>query len=561
MLLLAITNSNAQLVTLDYSSLTSSSCDVFESITTFQNIFHETKRGDIAKNSSQGGLELKYDYNGGGTNQKGSEFALSGITFKKDYKYTIKITAKNNGNYSESAGLKCNFNTGQIDPQCNGVNFVNQPNSTFGIGGTWFQNVNGTAFVEYTFTSDYLITAQSSLGIGTFSRFNISSSTNFLQTIFIKKIEIIEIAPPPSFTFSPTSLSLPCGDTSSRTFTVTPANIPNGANVAYQWSYSGWSGTVNSSMNSVTLTPNPGTSLPSTVSVKPYVDNSGYPLMACTVSRSSIDPSGYISGSATVCTTRTFTFGGLLAGQTITWNLSNTTAGTLSTPTGTSTTFTTTGGGSVDLIATVTNSCGQSYVKILSLFAGLPPAFSLVRASNEICDDIKYHYVPYEITNRNPAFTYTYNVATYPWVKVTQSIQTYNGVIQDVLVFPKTYSGTIDIYVTTSNSCGTTSFFVEEEPINCSGLGLRLNSTAEQFTVFPNPANDIVTIELKDSEKQFEKDVTISGELFDMSGQSKSKIKISDNKATFSVKGLKKGIYVLKILINDQVESHRIAVE
>ncbi|POY39573.1 hypothetical protein C3L50_10420 [Flavobacterium alvei] len=242
--------------------------------------------------------------------------------------------------------------------------------------------------------------------------------------------------------------------------------------------------------------------------------------------------------------------------------MSNATAGTLSTANGTSTTFTATAGGAVKLIATVTNSCGQSYVKELDLFAGLPPAFSLVRASNEFCDDIKYHYVPYEITNRTPAFTYTYNVTTYPWVKVTQSIQTYNGVIQDVLVFPKTYSGTIDIYVTTSNSCGTTPFFVEEEPIsNCSGLGLRLSSTAEQFTVFPNPADDIVTIELKDSEKQFEKDVTISGELFDMSGQSKSKIKISDNKATFSVKGLKKGIYVLKILINDQVENHRIAVE
>lgn len=105
LLVSAITNSNAQIVTLDYSSFTSSSCDVFTPLTTFQNIFHETKRGDIAKNSSQGGLELKYDYNGGGTNQKGSEFALSGITFKKDFKYIVKITAKNNGNYSEAAGL------------------------------------------------------------------------------------------------------------------------------------------------------------------------------------------------------------------------------------------------------------------------------------------------------------------------------------------------------------------------------------------------------------------------------------------------------------------------
>jgi hypothetical protein len=109
LLLIAIPNSNAQLVTLDYSSFTSSSCDVFENLTTFQNIFHETKRGDISKNSSQGGLALNYSYNGGSTSQKGSEFALTGINFKFGHKYIIKITAKSNGSYSESAGLKCNF--------------------------------------------------------------------------------------------------------------------------------------------------------------------------------------------------------------------------------------------------------------------------------------------------------------------------------------------------------------------------------------------------------------------------------------------------------------------
>ncbi|EOG6908102.1 T9SS type A sorting domain-containing protein [Flavobacterium psychrophilum] len=36
---------------------------------------------------------------------------------------------------------------------------------------------------------------------------------------------------------------------------------------------------------------------------------------------------------------------------------------------------------------------------------------------------------------------------------------------------------------------------------------------------------------------------------------------MSNNKATFSVRGLNKGIYVLKIHINDKVESHQIAVE
>ena len=126
-----------------------------------------------------------------------------------------------------------------------------------------------------------------------------------------------------------------------------------------------------------------------------------------------------------------------------------------------------------------------------------------------------------------------------------QSTQTYNGVTQNVLRFPETYAGSIDFTVTTSNSCGSSSYFVEEEQINsCAGLGLRLSIPVEQFTVFPNPANDIVTIELRDSENQLEKDATISGELFDLLAQSKSKVKISGNKANFSVKGLKKGIYI-----------------
>lgn len=347
----------------------------------------------------------------------------------------------------------------------------------------------------------------------------------------------------------------------SQTFTVTPANIPSGANVAYQWSYSGWSGTVNPSMNSITLTPSSGTFLPSNVTVVPYVDGVAYPSMTCAVTRSSIASTGSISGNATVCTTGTYTFTGLLPGQSVTWSLSNATVGTLSTTTGDSTVFTATGSGSVDLIATVTNSCGQSYAKSLSLFAGSPPAFSLVRASNETCDGIKYHYVPFEINNRNPLITYTFNIARIPGVTVTQTSWIYNGNTQNVLVFPETYAGPVDFTVSATNSCGSFSFLAEEEINSCDGLGLRLSSSEEQFTVFPNPANDIVTIELRDKENQTEESTTISGELFDMMGQSKSKVQISDNKAVFSVRGLKKGIYVLKIYINEQVENHRIAVE
>ena len=58
-----------------------------------------------------------------------------------------------------------------------------------------------------------------------------------------------------------------------------------------------------------------------------------------------------------------------------------------------------------------------------------------------------------------------------------------------------------------------------------------------------------------------DKGAIISGTLFDIVGQAKSKVQITDNKANFSVQGLKKGIYILKIYIDNQIESHQIVVE
>ena len=80
-----------------------------------------------------------------------------------------------------------------------------------------------------------------------------------------------------------------------------------------------------------------------------------------------------------------------------------------------------------------------------------------------------------------------------------------------------------------------------------------------QYTIYPNPSKDIVNIELNSTDTH--KQGKTSGELFDIFGISKSKVEIKDGKAMFSVKGLQKGIYILKICINEKVESHKIAVE
>jgi hypothetical protein len=88
-----------------------------------------------------------------------------------------------------------------------------------------------------------------------------------------------------------------------------------------------------------------------------------------------------------------------------------------------------------------------------------------------------------------------------------------------------------------------------------------MNNNNIIYSIYPNPSNEIVNIELKDKSNLPTRDTAILGELFDMMGQSISKIQISDNKATFSIRGLKKGVYILKISINDKIETHQIVVE
>ena len=115
--------------------------------------------------------------------------------------------------------------------------------------------------------------------------------------------------------------------------------------------------------------------------------------------------------------------------------------------------------------------------------------------------------------------------------------------------------------VRAKNACGWSDWYqIPQFEITLPPTNYMRQST-NTYTVYPNPTKDIVNIDLRDQNNKPEKGATISGELFDMMGQSKSKVEITNNKATFTVRGLNKGIYVLKIYINDKVESHQIAVE
>lgn len=159
--------------------------------------------------------------------------------------------------------------------------------------------------------------------------------------------------PVPTFTLSPTTQNLACGDTSSKSFTVTPANIPSGATVTYQWSNSGWSGAVNSSMSTVTLTPNSGTTLPGSVSVTPYINGVAKPTLICAVARSPFNPSYTITGNTQGCPNTSSNYSINSGTNTVVWSLSNTGVASLNTTTGQNVILTGIANGSVQLNATL----------------------------------------------------------------------------------------------------------------------------------------------------------------------------------------------------------------
>lgn len=124
------------------------------------------------------------------------------------------------------------------------------------------------------------------------------------------------------------------------------------------------------------------------------------------------------------------------------------------------------------------------------------------------------------------------------------------------------------VKVTPKNSCGVTKnvSFTLYKPTSCEcgkGTGCTLARMASQnvYIIYPNPSSNIVNIDLLSPNNKPVNGATISGELFDLTGRSKSKIEIVNNKASFSVHGLNKGVYVLKIYINGIAESHQIEVE
>lgn len=114
------------------------------------------------------------------------------------------------------------------------------------------------------------------------------------------------------------------------------------------------------------------------------------------------------------------------------------------------------------------------------------------------------------------------------------------------------------IFAYATNACGTT--MIELDWLN--SFRQSNNSTVKYYKIFPNPTHNVVYIDLRDNDNSLKTNNNIiTGELFDLMGQSKAFVQFSNNRGSVDVRNLNEGIYILKIYINNQVESHQIIVK
>lgn len=250
----------------------------------------------------------------------------------------------------------------------------------------------------------------------------------------------------PTFTLSPTSTSVACGDTSPRSFSVTATNIPPGASLSYVWSYSGWSGTATNT-NTITLAPFPGTGLPSNVTVQPILNNVNQAILSCSVNRAPFVSVSEISGPKGICSGSGNYSISNTAGQTVTWSLSNTAIGTLSNPSNTGVTVAFSGNGAQTLTATITNACGQIATVPFVINDGAPTFTSnaQITGASSLCSGA----TTFTLSNLE-------NGQTVVWSLSNTSIATLSNVsnTQATLNFISNGSQTLTAVIT--NSCGQT---------------------------------------------------------------------------------------------------------
>lgn len=379
--------------------------------------------------------------------------------------------------------------------------------------------------------------------------------------------------PPPSFSLLPSTLSIGCGDVSQRTFTVTPANIPSGATVTYNWSHPGWN-LISSTATTRTLQPSSSTSLPSNVSVTPSINGVAQASKTCTVSRAQFtDNTSSITGQTALCSTGTYTYNiNNPSNHNISWTLSNSNVANIISQTNSQVIVNVNNPNGVFTInATVTNNCNQSVSKSLNCSIGAP---ILSFSGNPTFCKSDYQREDNSIVLN----TSNFSISEFEWFTgnfVGEPIQTcalpiintFNN--KAYFQAPDLCMGTIRVRA--RNNCGWSEWLLIDVPvINCKDIeGPRsgdiyefrtanpLNEKEIAFSIYPNPTSDFISIEISSFEKS-KYSTEFHAEIFDFMGNKIKSFAIIESISKVNVSELKNGIYFIKIRTEKELLTYKI---
>ncbi|MXN92445.1 T9SS type A sorting domain-containing protein [Flavobacterium sp. Sd200] len=364
--------------------------------------------------------------------------------------------------------------------------------------------------------------------------------------------------------------------------------IANGSNSDIRlWSVTGATIIGSATGNSVLVQPNLMGNFNISCTVKRSGANPNYSKSSTkTVTRLPFTSAATITGASTFCTSSSYTLNGLLPNQTVTWSLSGLN-GVLSSTTGTSTTVTGVGNrnGDINLIATITNACGETFTIVKNLTIGVNGLFAVLTTPSGYPYSYPYTNAPEGCADAFYVFkTSSENTNLYNSTKKMQF--TCNGITVTKLPVANyqfhLYASDFNIpqgnsFVVTAkvvNSCGVAvnqQTFTLYRPTLCqcgigSGClqlprmanpGSDINVSIKNFKVYPIPSDSYLNIELVSD--SISSNVELS--IYNMIGQVVKKLKVTDKSTTIDVSNYDKGVYFIKINNNGVLESHQFIVK
>ncbi|MDR7212188.1 T9SS type A sorting domain-containing protein [Flavobacterium piscis] len=438
------------------------------------------------------------------------------------------------------------------------INGILVNNSAFSGGTTW----------EGTFSQTILASSIDVTGSNFYGEYIHSSGNSPAKTCTYKLTK----NPSPTFELSPTSQLIGCAPNSSYSFTVnnvynSPGTLSYKWYVGYGWSRNGTPVPGNTSFttteNYIYLEPTNYTTVPSGVTVVPVLNGVDQPSKTCSTARLGFSPSLLtISGSPGICyqsPSATYNIPNLNNNElTVSWSSSNNSIATV-TNSGNQAIVIPVSKGIFTLTGLVANSCGQTFAitKVIRIVD-----YPYLHYTGERVERYVYNYNAVDLYN-------DYSSYTWEFVSSTGSVDFYSvGGYANFTAYPP-FSITMKLKAT--NSCGTNEQLVsqwlnneDEEISRVADPGVKITNedtiNSSNFEIYPNPANNIVNIKLKNKNSNARIDSEIQARLYDLHGTQKREIKIKDEVTSINVQGLEKGIYILKINDNGKEESNKILI-